>query len=148
MSIQTVTDRRSTDSTRSTDAHQNSKEMTFSKSKLFSSSSKEELNGGAGGSGRPRRNSKSSTHSKSLGKPPVNSTSSQNTPSQPGSMSAIGVVENIVIPYTLKTIISEETTYEHRWLLLDGVVKLWKSLCILGGKYKVNFIWNSEKGGG
>lgn len=63
---------------------------------------------------------------------------SQNAYESPAT--PVAVVENILIPHTLKMCNSEEVSMEQQWVLLDEMIVLWKKLSVTTGKTKVKLL--------
>ncbi|KAI8913904.1 hypothetical protein DFJ77DRAFT_431250, partial [Powellomyces hirtus] len=47
------------------------------------------------------------------------------------------LVENHLIPHTLSVCVQETISFDQKWMILDAIVTLWKSLCIAEGTNKV-----------
>ncbi|KND00058.1 SCY1 protein kinase [Spizellomyces punctatus DAOM BR117] len=46
------------------------------------------------------------------------------------------LVENLIIPHTLNVCVSDTIPMEQKWLVIDGLVTLWKKLCVMEGTSK------------
>jgi hypothetical protein len=56
---------------------------------------------------------------------------------KPAQFSVIELVENVVVPHTLKLCASESSESESLWPVLDMLIQMWKTLVVLIGKVKI-----------
>ena len=55
-------------------------------------------------------------------------------------MTDLTLVENILIPHVLKVIVSDEFEMDYKWIVLDELIKLWKTLSRVSTSNVRNFI--------